>query len=149
LIRASQFISQYPNVKVVYRPGKDHVNADALSRLTQLKDQPNADPREEEGGIYGFLITVVGVSMSTLRALEDRYVKDPHLSLIYDNIKRKMKIQDDFTHQVPGDDAIVRYSKLSQVDKIAPEEIEYNGFQGRLLYNHVLLYIIDPSDKHP
>src|ERR1700676_2455571 len=36
LIRASQFISQYPNIVVVHRPGKDNTNADALSRLRSV-----------------------------------------------------------------------------------------------------------------
>ena len=33
LTRASQYLSQFPNLRVVYRPGKEHVVPDALSRL--------------------------------------------------------------------------------------------------------------------
>jgi hypothetical protein len=147
LIRASQFISQYPNITVVHRPGKDHVNADALSRLTQLREK-KVDLKEDEGGVYGFVTTVVGVSMSTLRLLEDGYTKDRHLSLIYDNVKNKMQITNQVASDLP-DDAIVSYNQFKMIDKLAPDEAEYNGFQGRLLYNHILLYIVDPLDGTP
>ena len=148
LIRASQFMSQYPMVKVIYRPGKDNVNADALSRLTQLRSS-QTDPKEDEGGVYGFLMTVVGISMSTLRLLEDGYIKDQHLSLIYNNIKRKMQIRDTLPDETIDDTAIVPYNKFTKLDKLSPDEIEYNGFQGRILHNHILLYIVDPIDNHP
>src|SRR6202043_306917 len=68
LIRASQFVSQYPSITIVYRPGKDNINADALSRLVRLRAK-HENAREEEGGVYGFLTTVVGVSMTTPRHL--------------------------------------------------------------------------------
>ena len=45
------------------------------------------------------------------------------------------------------DDAIVSYKQFKRIDDLAPDEIEYNGFQSRLLYNHILLYMIDPLDK--
>jgi hypothetical protein len=51
LIRASQFMSQYPSVKIVYRSGKDHVNANALSRLVRLRDKQE-NTREDEGCVY-------------------------------------------------------------------------------------------------
>src|SRR5579859_1537775 len=94
LIRASQFVSHYPSVKIVYRLGKDHVNVDALSCLVRLRDKQE-NTHEDEGGIFGFLTTVVGVSMVTLRSLEKGYVEDPHFRLIYDNIRAKMKVKTD------------------------------------------------------
>src|SRR5579859_1718537 len=69
LIRASQFVSQYPNVNVVYRRGKDNVNADALSRLIHLRTTQHPD--NDDDGIYRFVVTVVGLSMSTLRRFEE------------------------------------------------------------------------------
>jgi hypothetical protein len=147
LIRASQFISQYPNITVIHRPEKDHVNADALSRLTQLKEK-TPDPREDEGGIYRFLTTIVGVSMATLCLLEDGYLKDHHLSLIYENIKKKMDTKDDLVENIP-EDTVVSYKQIQKNDTLAPDEVQYNGFQGRKLYNHILLYIVDPLDNHP
>jgi len=149
LIRASQFISQYPNIRIVHRPGKDHVNADALSRLVQLRTK-HENPREDEGGVYGFLTTtVVGVSMTTLRLLEEGYTKDRHLSLIYDAIRSKMKIKDDYAATELPKDAMIPYKEFQRIDKLTPDEIEYNGFQGRFLKGHILLYMTDPLDKHP
>lgn len=163
LIRASQFLSQFPNIIIVHRPGKDHINADALSRLVQLRTD-RKDLKEEEGGVYGFMTTVVGMSMATLRLLEDGYVKDRHLSLIYDNVKRRMDTRDSLTGgkdltdlgkdstdllKISPGDAVVTYKSIQRIDTLAPDEIEYNGFQGRKLQGHIMLYIIDPIDKHP
>jgi len=147
LIRASQFVSQYPNVKIVHRPGKDHVNADALSRLVRLRTK-HEDPRDDEGGVYGFLTTVVGVSMSTLRQLEEGYTKDRHLALIYDNIRDRIKVKNDYALEI-DEKAVVPYKEFARIDKLAPDEVEYQGFQGRLLRGHILLYIVDPLDNHP
>jgi hypothetical protein len=151
LIRASQFVSQYPTVKIVYRPGKDNVNADALSRLVKLRTVHDPTPDGDDEGVYGFLTTVVGVSMSTLRLLEEGYANDPHFRLIYDNVRERMKIRDEMLVESNNDDnnAIVSYKEFSRIDKLAPEEIEYNGFQGRLLRGHILLYIRDPITGHP
>jgi hypothetical protein len=44
-------MSQYPSVKIVYRSGKDHVNANALSRLVRLRDKQE-NTREDEGCVY-------------------------------------------------------------------------------------------------
>jgi len=63
LTRESQFVSQYPNVTIVYRPGKDNVNADALSRLTQLRTRQIPERSDDQEGVYGFnfAVTVVGL----------------------------------------------------------------------------------------
>jgi len=148
LIRASQFISQYPNIKIVHRPGKDHVNADALSLLVCLRTK-HEDPRDDEGGVYGFLATIVGVSMSTLRQLEEGYTKDRHLGLIYDNIRDRIKVKNDYASSETNEKAVIPYKEFARIDKLAPDEVEYQGFQGRLLRGHILLYMVDPLDKHP
>lgn len=150
LIRASQFVSQYPSIRIIYRPGKHNVNADALSRLVKLRTIHEPPPANDEG-VYGFLTTVVGVSMSTLRLLEQGYAEDPHLRLIYDNIRKKMKLRDETVAAANRNDntAVVSFKEFSKIDKLAPEEVEYNGFQGRLLRGHTLLYINDPVTGHP
>jgi hypothetical protein len=88
LVRASQFVSQFPNVKIVYRRSKDNINADSLSRLIQLRSEHHPD--NDVDGVYGFTVTVVGFSMSTLRKLEEGYTNDRHLSFIYNNLKLKV-----------------------------------------------------------
>jgi hypothetical protein len=147
LIRASQFVSQFQNVKIIYRPGKDNVNADALSRLIHLRVEHHADA--DDGGVYGFTVTVVGLSMSTLRKLEDGYTKDKHLSLIYDNLKSRIDRKEEFLSQTIPDDEVLPHHVLEQMDKFAPLTTQYQGFQARICYNHILLYITDPVDGHP
>jgi hypothetical protein len=147
LIRASQFVSQYPSVRVVYRRGKDNVNADALSRLIHLRSQQHPDNDVE--GVYGFTVTVVGLSMSTLRQLKQGYTKDRHLSLIYDEVKARFKKKDEVLQRQIPDDEVLPNDIFEELDKYAPETIQYQGFQGRLCYNHLLLYILDLLDGHP
>lgn len=147
LIRASQFVSQFPNVKVVYRRGKDNVNADALSRLIHLRT--DSQPQEWTEGIHGFIVTVVGLSMATLRQFEEGYVKDAHLSLIYDKLKTKIKHKEDITSTNLPADGVLPYNVFEEIDKFAPTDVQYQGFQGRILYNHLLLYILDPIDNYP
>jgi len=102
LIRASQFVSQYPNVNVVYRRGKDNVNADALSWLIHLRTTQHPDNDDDD--IYRFVVTVVGLSMSTLRRFEEGYTKDAHLSLIYDNLKSRLDRKENvLSHDIPND----------------------------------------------
>lgn len=120
-----------------------------MSRLVQLRENQN-DPHEDKGGVYGFFTTtVVGVSMATLRLLEEGYSKDRHLSLVYDNIRQRMEVQDDYAEKDVEPNAIISYKEFERIDKLSPDEIEYNGFQGRMLHGHVLLYIIDGLDRRP
>lgn len=137
LIRASQFVSQYLSVQIVYRAGKDNVNADALSHLVKLRTK-HENPRDNDDGVYGFLTTVVGVSMTTLCLLESGYADDPHLYLIYDNIHTRMKRRDDHSNARVADDAVITYKEFKHLDKLAPDEVEYNSFQGRILKGHIL-----------
>jgi hypothetical protein len=129
-----------------HKPAADNINADALSRLVRLREPQRDDTND---GVYGFLTTVVSVSMSTLRLLEQGYVDDPHLRFIYDTICGKMKARDDKLAVATNDDAVVSFKEFSRIDQLAPDEIEYNGFQGRLLRGHLLLYIKDPITSHP
>jgi hypothetical protein len=147
LIRASQYVSQFQNVTVVYRRGKDNVNADTLSRLIHLRTRHHAD--NDHDGVYGFVTTVVGLSMSMLRQLEEGYVKDKHLSLIYENVKSKIDKKTDVLAQTITDDQVLPYNVLKEIDKFAPAEVQYQWFQVRVCYNHILLYIVDPLDDHP
>jgi hypothetical protein len=146
LTRASQFLSQYQNIKVIYRPGKDHVNADALSRLVQLRKNP---PTEDHDGVYGFVTTVMGLSVSALRQLEQGYKDDRHFSLIHDALCNKLDLKHDTLKEQIPDDTILPYHAFEKVDKLALEDVHYAGFQARICYGHALLYIKDPIDQHP
>ena len=42
-VRASQFISQYLNIKILYHAGKDHINIDILSHLDHRSVQSDSD----------------------------------------------------------------------------------------------------------
>jgi hypothetical protein len=44
---------------------------------------------------------------------------------------------------------VISYKEFQRIDKVAPDEVEYNGFQGRVLHGHILLYIVDPLDRQP
>ena len=150
LIRASQFVSQFPMVKVIYKPGKDNVNADALSRLITLRNSElAAAPNGDDEGVYGFAagVTTVGLSPETLRRLTDGYQNDRHFSLIYDNVKKLMDNRDKaLAADIPA--SRVRASDvLRNLDRNAPDEIKYGGFVGRLIHGHLLLYLQSPKDK--
>ena len=147
LIRASQFVSQYTNIKVVYRPGKDHVNAKALSRLIHLRTERHPD--NDDDGVYGFIVTVVGLSMTTLRKLEEGYTKDAHLSLIYNNLRARLDRKDEILSQEIPDDEVLPANIFQELVRFAPTNVQYQGFQARICYNHVLLYILNPLDGHP
>jgi hypothetical protein len=161
LTRASQFLSQYPNVKIIYRPGKDHVNADVLSRLSRLRS--DAEIHEEETmteGIYGFKVraqvatyvastTVVGISPDLLDRLVTGYRKDPHFATIYKAIHERM-LKKGFTinEEIPPA-KILPSDIFEKLDRLAPEDVEYVGFQGRACHGRLLLYIKDSVDGHP
>ena len=69
LIRASQFLSQYPHVRVIYRPGRDMVNADAISRLHRIEEAE----WDKDQDVFGFVVTVVGVSTDVLKEIIKGY----------------------------------------------------------------------------
>ena len=144
-------MSQYPNVTIVYRPGKDNVNADALSRLTQLRTSQIPERPDDQEGVYGFnfTVTVVGLSSATLRQFERGYVDDPHFRLIYDTLKSKLDLKDRIlAEEIQPDEHIVP-SHFTKLDKLTPDDVHYNGFQARIVQGHILLYIVDPLDGHP
>jgi len=100
-IRASQFISQYLNVRILYRASKEHVNTDALSQLIHRSVQSDSD-------VYGFntsithdgdpqnlsyTTSIIGFSPSIFEKLKDGYRKDWHFTAIYDAIKKKVNLK--------------------------------------------------------
>jgi hypothetical protein len=146
LIRASQFISQYPNIVITYRPGKDHVNADALSRLRTSQPtpiHPTSKTSGEDDSVFGFVATVLGLSMPVLVDFTEGYQKDRHLSLIYEHLVAKLDKQGDAESNPSSS-----YGAIARASGSAPHEARYNGFLARRVNNHTVLYIEDP-DKHP
>ena len=146
LIRASQFLSQHPNVRVVHRPGKDNINADALSRLARL-----CEPEEEDAseGVYGFVTTVVGMSVDLLDRLEKGYHEDPHFATIFKVLRDRLNLrQHEFRREIPAEEITIDdiYEKL---DKLAPERITYGGFEARVCQGRILLYLKEHTNNHP
>jgi len=145
LIRASQFMSQYPHIVIVYRPGKDHVNADALSRLKSVSSSDTA----ETDSVFGFVATVVGLSMPVLIEFTEGYKKDRHLSLIYDHLVRRLDKQEVNTvKEVEGRPPPTSYASVAKVPGGGPHQAKYGGFSARRINGHTLLYIED-QDRHP
>jgi hypothetical protein len=144
LIRASQFISQYPHVMIVYRPGKDHVNADALSRLRSAR--PPSDAQTVDDSVYGFVVTVLGLSMPVMIEFSEGYKKDRHLSLIYSNLVAKLDKQDISTDD---ENSPISYGSISKAPGSYPHQSRYNGFLARRINGHTLLYIEDPQQGQP
>jgi hypothetical protein len=149
LTRASQFLSQYPNVQIIHRAGKDNKNADALSRLSRLRAQEQDADDSPDEDVYGFTATVVGLSADILTRLTDGYKADPHFATIYKAIKDRFTTKARIlTEEIP-DQLVLPHDVFEKLDKLAPDDIQYGGFQGRICYGHVLLYIDDPNDHHP
>jgi hypothetical protein len=102
----SQFLSQYQNIRVIYHPGKDIVNTDAISRLHRIREDTN---NNDNGDVFGFVVTVIGMSVKVLAELESRYNEDRHLKQIYENLKARLNTPTDI---YPPDDTMVTFSQL-------------------------------------
>jgi hypothetical protein len=148
LIRASQYVSQYPQVVFVYRPGKDHVNADALSRLRSVK--PPSDAQSVDDSVFGFVATVLGLSMPVMMEFTEGYKKDRHFSLIYSELVSKLDKQQGTEEEIlnSSEGSQVSYASIAKAPGSAPHQARYGGFLARRVNGHTLLYIQDP-DKHP
>jgi hypothetical protein len=135
-------MSQYPHVIIVYRPGKDHVNADALSRLKSVSSlTPDTAGTH---GVFGFVATVVGLSMPVLIEFTEGYKKDRHFSLIYDELVRKLNKQEVNVN----DEGPVSYTSVTRMPGGGPHQAKCGGFLARRVNGHTLLYIED-QDRHP
>jgi hypothetical protein len=140
LIRASQFLSQYPHVRIIFRLGKDMVNADAISRLHRI--QEDIAPAED---IYGFVVTVVGISTNVLKDIADGYTKDRQLAPIYTQLLKKSQ-----HHDVPDDansDAIVPMADIHNTP-LSDETITYQGFHAKHCHGYLLMFMTDLVDEH-
>ena len=143
LIRASQFLSQYQHVRIIYRPGRDMVNADAISRLHKAREGEN--PQKDED-VFGFLVTVIGISGRVLREIENGYTQDKHLQPIYQKLKDKCEDRISSEDRTTNDD-IVRFSDIRN-DRPGDGIVKYQGFHARYCNGHLLLYMTDPIDNH-
>ena len=127
---------------------------DALSRLAHRLVQDSNDVYGFSTAItnnsdtVGYTTFMIGFSSSILEKLEDGYRKDRHFTTIYDAIKKKIDLKTStLSEQIsPGD--ILPSDIFSKLDKLALNEIEYNNFQGRMCYGHLILYMKDPLDDH-
>jgi hypothetical protein len=84
-----------------------------------------------------------------LQKFEQGYIDDPHFRLIYDNLKQKMDIKDRVLSEDLPEGEPLQPHHFTKLDKLAPDEVHYNGFQARTVQDHTLLYLVDPLDGHP
>jgi len=91
---------------------------------------------------------MIGFSPGILEKLEDGYRKDRHFTAIYDVIKKKVDLKTSTLSEqiLPSD--IFPSDIFSKLDKLAPDEVEYNNFQGHMCYGHFILYMKDSLDSH-
>jgi hypothetical protein len=146
LIRASQFLSQHPNVRIVHRTGKDNINADAFSRLARLREPEEDDSSE---GVYGFVTTVVEMSVNLLDRLERGYLEDPCFGTIFKVLRDRLNLrQHEFGREIPAEEITIDdiYKKL---DKLALERIRYSRFEARVCRGRILLYLKGHTNNHP
>jgi len=95
-----------------------------------------------------YTTSMIGFSLSIIEKLEDGYRKDQHFAVIYDAIKKKVDLKTStLSEQIPPSD-VLPYDIFSKLDKLAPDKVEYNNFQGRMCYGHLILYMKDPLDGY-
>lgn len=80
LIRASQYLQQFRNIKVMYKPGREHIVPDALSRLPA--------PGTSEEDTLGDLLDV---NATTMLAIDEKFKSQ--LILAYDQDKHFSRVK--------------------------------------------------------
>jgi len=135
LIRASQCILQYPMVKVVYRPGRDNVNADALSRLTQLRDH-HPGPNEDNGEYTAVSPLRLGLAWLMRRCGGGRGRRNP--------------LPEDEGENDAGGEAILRTMKLGadEYDKYLDEINPWHSDLRRPLFPSRIISFRWMTDRH-
>ena len=78
-VRASQYLNQFPNLQVLYKPGREHVVPDALSRLQAPDDvtKPEDDVLEEL--LLANAVTQIHIDPAFKEQLLLAYDSDKHL----------------------------------------------------------------------
>jgi len=84
---------------------------------------------------------MISFSPSILEKLEDGYRKDRHFTVIYDVIKKRTSTKASrlIEEILSGD--VLPSDIFSKLDKLAPDEIKYNNFQGYMCYGYFILYM--------
>lgn len=125
LIRAGQYLSQFPNIIWKYRRGRDNTDADGLSRLPATHDPLGVkleDDFEQLGpDLLGYFGTYVNLDSATLEKISDGYKSDAAYKKVFPIIAGRLENSD------------------------GPEE--YNGFLAKRHEGKVLLFMIDAEDK--
>lgn len=77
LVRASQFLHQFRLV-VCYKPGKEHIMPDALSRLASANTNlPSQDPDYSElDALFTYSATLVEIHPGLIKKIIEGYQKD-------------------------------------------------------------------------
>ena len=90
LLRWSLLISQYADkINVVHRPGRDHANADGLSRLVTLIAETNPTPLPLDSP------EVQSILLSNDHDWDALYKADPNLRLIYERLTHESATLDE------------------------------------------------------
>lgn len=88
LVRAAMYLQQYPNLEIVYKPGKLHIIPDALSRLPSFAEEPVEDSLEALHADP----TILGVELSESfkQAVIEGYDTDPSCRTVRETIEANM-----------------------------------------------------------
>lgn len=125
LIRAGQYLSQFPNIVWKYKKGKENTDADALSRL-QVEDGTGASGLDQDfeqlgPDLVGYLGTYVNLTDNAVKAISEGYAQDVSYRKIFPLLEGRLE----------GD----------------CELAEYNGFLAKKHLGRILLFMIDGEDK--
>lgn len=88
---------------------------------------------------------MIGLSAKVLEEIEGAYIKDQHLRLIYEKLKKKLDADSPPPTETVSD--IVTFSELRK-DHPGDGMVRYQGFHAKYCNGHVLLYMTDCVDNH-
>jgi hypothetical protein len=103
LVRASQYVQQF-RVRLIHRPGKSNLVADALSRLPSTnpsKPQPHDDDLDDIDAPYAFTTSIIEISEDFKKRIIDGYQSDPRLRTVIDTLRKVDEDSDPIKAKLP------------------------------------------------
>lgn len=111
LVRASQFLRQFRLI-VRYKPEKEHILPDALSRLASANTNlPSQDPSYSKlDALFAYNITLVAMNEDLAQRIVKGYESDPWWSKVSSQLSANDALGDDkatlpFVRELPPTDA--------------------------------------------
>ena len=93
LVRASQFLSQFPNLDIRHKPEKYHVISDALSRLKSLNtSSAETDDYSELDALYTYHTTLLELNEEFMTKIIHEYTTDEPWKKIIETIDKNIKL---------------------------------------------------------